>query len=67
MEKILLNADNGQVLVMGDWYVKVQYTVLATFLDFYLFIFLVSPCLSVQVFIPNQLPQKSWRLWNKQM
>lgn len=37
MEKILLNADNGQVLVTGDWYVKVQYTVLATFLDFYLF------------------------------
>ena len=37
MEKILLNADNGQVLVMGDWYVKVQYTVLATFLDFIYF------------------------------
>ena len=38
---------------------------LATLLDFYLPIFHVSPCLSVQVFIQNQLPKMSWHFRSK--
>lgn len=53
MEKIRLNADNCQVLAMGDWYLKIQYTVLATLLDFYLFfMFLLA---SLSGFYSNEL------------
>lgn len=57
MEKIRLNADNGQVLVVGDWYVEVQYAVLATFPDFYLSFMLLLASLFRSLF-QISCPQK---------